>query len=145
MSKVFNKGDLVTFISNWDRRGTFIFQNAIVFSAGMKQMILTDETTGEEMGRNYKPVIGDGVGTFPRMTDSQAREHCLKLATAFIPAFIEDHEKHIALNNERWPDSGTGYDNGMRDDIEELHAPTGISYDEALVLLRAKMKADREA
>lgn len=146
MAKVFNKGDLVTHITNWDRRGTFIFQTAVVYSAGMKQMVLTDEPTGEEMGRNYKPVIGDddGTGTFHRMTDAEARAHCLKLGAAWIPSFIDSHEKMIAFNKERWPESGPGYENCMRRDIEQLHDPVGISYEEAMVILRAKMKADRE-
>jgi hypothetical protein len=89
MSKAaFTKGQKVTRIANWDGKGTFCFQQAIVESCGAKKMTLKCEETCVMMGNNFRPVAG-GVGdytdcyTFPRMTDDEAAEKCAEIGQIF--------------------------------------------------------------
>jgi len=122
MSKAFNKSDKVTFINDWDRKGTFYFQHAVVYSCGNKQMVLTDATSGEEMGRHYAPEHGEIIGTFPRMTDEEATAHCLKAAADYVAAQPEYYERMIKNNSERYPEDRY-YEKSMRADLEKIHEP----------------------
>jgi len=120
VSKQFSKNDQVTYITNWDRKGTFMFQHAVVYSCGNKQMVLTDAINGKEMGRHYSPEIGEAEGTFPRMTDDEAIAHCLKHAEVFIPQHIAYYERLIERNREnRFSDKG--YRDNIRKDIDRMH------------------------
>lgn len=127
MTKAFNKGDLVTYIADWDRKGTVYFRHAVVYSCGKKQMVLTDAETGEEMGRHFAPVRGeDGAcGTFPRMTDEDARAACLKAAERILERERAHYERCLAAGN------GADYDAAIRRNIEALHDPRAISHSEA--------------
>ena len=123
MSKAFKKGDAVTFISDWDRKGTVTFRDAIVHSCGKKQMILTDEQTGEEIGRHFKPEIGGEMGgTFPRMTEEEAVAKGLEIAERVLAKEREHFARCLAGNN------GESYDNAIRKNIAALHEPRVISY-----------------
>lgn len=85
----FTKGQKVTRIINWDSKGAFCFQQAIVESCGIKRMTLKCEESGHMMGRDFKPVAG-GEGdytnchTFPRVSDEEAAVKCVELAKAYL-------------------------------------------------------------
>lgn len=128
---MFKKGQEVTYITNYDRKGTFCYQQAIVYSCGKKRMVLTDEATGEEMGRNFKPVLGalepdiDGNilrkvgGAFPRMTDAEAEAACLSAAARWLEfqrAYLE------GLKLKAWAHAPEVMDKG----IAALHEPRAL-------------------
>lgn len=125
MAKAFNKGDEVTYINDWDRKGTVSFRHAVVYSCGKKQMVLTDAETGEEIGRHFRPEraeIGD-AGTFARMTDAEATAAALALADNIIVRETAHFER--CLQNET---AGEGYKNAIRRNLAALHEPRAASY-----------------
>ena len=136
MTKAFNKGDEVTYISDWDRRGTALFRHAIVYSCGKKQMVLTDAETGEEMGRHFRPEraeIGRG-GTFARLTDAEATAAALALAENILIDQTAHYER--CLQNDA---AGEGYKSSIRKSLAELHAPRAASYSELHAELLASL------
>lgn len=128
MNKAFKKGELVTYVASWDNKGTFYYVNAVVHSCGAKQMVLTDEATGEEMGRHFAPRIGDAEtvsisnwgATFKRMTDEQAEALCLELA-AKLPALWQAENERRAAHNEK-----IGRVMLLPYDLNELHEPRAL-------------------
>lgn len=127
MTKAFNKGDEVTYISDWDCKGTTFFRHAIVYSCGKKQMVLTDAETGAEMGRNFCPERAEigCVGTFARMTDAEATAAALALAENIIANEAARFERCLQDDT-----AGEGYKNAIRKDLAQLHAPRAASYSE---------------
>lgn len=128
MTKAFKKGDRVTYISDWDRKGTVYFVQAIVHSCGSKQMVLTNEATGEEMGRHFRPetgsletvVVGPNTyriagGTFPRMTDDEAVAAGLKVAAAIQQYQREQFARCLAGGHSEI------YNDAIRKNLAELH------------------------
>lgn len=132
MTKAFNKGDAVTFISDWDRMGTTFFRHAIVYACGKKQMVLTDAETGEEMGRHFIPVRAEigRSGTFARMTDAEATAAALALAENIIASETAQFER--CLQNDT---AGEGYKNAIRKNLTALHAPRAASHRELYAAL----------
>lgn len=128
----FKKGDLVTYIADWDRAGTVYYRQAVVFSCGKKQMVLTDAESGKEMGRHFKPAIGalettyNGNcatlpgGTFPRMDKDQAEAACLAVAAEILAYENARFARCLAGGH------GEGYDAAIRKDIAKLHEPRAI-------------------
>ena len=113
MAKAFTKGQEVTLISNWDGKGTFSYTHAIVYSCGQKQMILTDAMNNKELGRNFKPVMGEFYYTgavFPRMSDERA----IAVACEAASNFLKEEEIDISHKQTRavvdCVKSGTLYD-----------------------------------
>lgn len=127
MTKAFNKGDEVTYINDWDRKGTAYFRHAIVYSCGKKQMILTDAETGEEIGRRFTPARAEigRAGTFARMSDAEATAAALALAENILIAQTAHFER--CLQNRA---AGEGYRNSIRHDLADLHEPRAASYRE---------------
>jgi len=125
MTKAFNKGDEVTYISDWDRKGTVFFRHAIVYSCGKKQMVLTDAETGEEMGRHFIPARAEigNAGTFARMTDAEAAAAALALADNILVSETAHFER--CLQNDT---AGEGYKNSIRKSLAALHEPRAASY-----------------
>lgn len=123
----FKKGQAVTEISDWDRKGTVTFRHAVVYSCGKKQMVLTDAETGAEMGRHFRPEIGNDVsgGTFPRMTDDEAVAMGLKIAAA-IQQYQREHFARCLAGGH-----GEGYNRAIQKDIDALHDLRAVSYAEA--------------
>lgn len=135
MAKAFKKDQLVTFISDYDRKGTVYFVNAIVYSCGNKQMVLINEATGQEMGRHFKPtlgnievvyggpneVIGFPGGTFPRMTKEEAIEVGMKIAANIQQYNIARLNRCIEMNG-----TNAGYVAAIRKDLDALHELTVI-------------------
>lgn len=128
MSKAFKKGELVTYVASWDNKGTFYFVQAIVHSCGAKQMVLTSEETGEEMGRHYSPKAGDVEtlhmgnwgATFKRMTDAEAEALCLELA-AKVPSMWKAENERRRTHNEN-----IGRTVLCLYDLNEVHEPRAI-------------------
>jgi hypothetical protein len=131
MSKAFNKGDKVTHIASWDDKGTVTYRNALVHSCGMKQMILTDEATGEEIGRHFAPVLGSleesvrrcGV-TFPRMTEEEAIAACLKVGALWVEA----ERERIAACRAYYANERASYHAALDEDEAKLHEPRALRY-----------------
>lgn len=150
MAKDFKKGEKVTVISSWDRKGTAIYRHAIVYSCGNKQMVLTDEATGEEIGRHFSPCVGSleytikqhngwqsaspAGGTFKRMTDEEALEACLKVGAADVEYQTAHYERCLAGGH------GEGYNNAIRKDLAMLHEPRAMSHAEAIAEVRKSLK-----
>jgi hypothetical protein len=143
MAKAFTKGQEVTYISDWDRKGTVTFRHAVVYSCGAKQMVLTDAETGEEMGRHFRPAIGSlevvaqgnlramPGGTFPRMTDEEAVEAGLKIAAAIQAYERELFARCLAAGN------GESYNRAIQKDIDSLHDLRVVRYADAAAAIRA--------
>jgi len=130
----FKKGDAVTFIQDWNRKGAATYRHAVVYSCGKKQMVLTDAATGEEMGRHFAPKLGDDFGgTFPRMTDAEAAAAALKVGERVI-AREKAHFEHCLTR-----DASEGYLAAIRKDLAEIEAatPQGIEYADAIAVIRA--------
>lgn len=140
-TKAFTKGDLVTKISDWDRKGTVSFRHAIVYSCGKKRMVLTDAVTGEEIGRNFRPQVeqyGFDV-VVPRLTDEQAIEAGLAMGAKIVAR--ELHQMEVAIERSGYtPDHG--YVRAMRKGIAALHEPRCASYDELSEEVRARVAAE---
>ena len=128
MSKAFTKGQKVTYICSWDNKGTVAYRQAVVHSCGAKQMVLTDEVTGEEMGRHFAPVLGslDNIrsfnygGTFPRMSDDDAAALSLEVGAKVIEAVKADVEYRLTL---------PAYTKeGQAQRLAELHEPRALNY-----------------
>lgn len=143
MAKAFTKGQEVTYIADWNRKGTVTFRHAVVYSCGAKQMVLTDAETGEEMGRHFSPKVGSletviengcyrmAGGTFPRMTDEQAVEAGLKVAAA-IQAYEREHFARCLAGGH-----GESYNAAIQKSIAALHDLRAISYAEASAAIKA--------
>lgn len=139
MTKAFKKGDEVTYINDWDRKGTAFYRNAVVYSCGKVQMVLTDAETGEEIGRHFKPAIGELTGTFPRMTEAEAIEQCLKVGASVVEAETKRLNHCLKVSEENcW---GTGYDASIRKDLAALHEPRAGKHEELVKAIRAAVAA----
>ena len=122
MTKAFKKNDLVTYIADWDRKGTVYYRNAIVHSCGKVQMVLVDAETGACMGRHFRPVEGDERGgTFARLTEEDAIALGLHIAERLL---VKERE-HFKRCLEKWGDE-PGYAAAIRKDEAELHEPRVI-------------------
>jgi hypothetical protein len=124
MTKAFNKGDAVTYISDWDRKGSTYYRHAIVYSCGRKQAVLTDAETGEEIGRHFRPecaALGN-AGIFTRLTDAEATAAALALAANIIADETEHYERCLQI------DASEGYKNAIRKALAALHAPDAAPY-----------------
>jgi hypothetical protein len=125
MGKAFIKGQEVTYFHNWDSRGTVSYRHARVFSCGNKQMVLTDLETGEELGRAFRPEIGDATKvqlftgyTFPRMSDDEAVATGLKIGKAIVEAQNARYDECIRRNSD-----SASYCERTEKERSELHEP----------------------
>lgn len=117
--KAFEKNELVTYIADWDRKGTFYFQQAIVRSCGAKRLHLVDASNGANMGRNFAPVVAEAYytnqHTFKYLTNEEAAAKCIELAEAFLIEEKAQLEKQVAL------DVSEQHTKCMHEQLEELH------------------------
>lgn len=131
--KAFTKGEEVTVLNTWDNKGTVSFTHAVVYSCGTKQMVLTDATTGNEIGRHFKPVRSNGESlpvnasngwelTFSRLSDEGATRICLELGASIVAYEIEQGEKCLSRHSDH-----EGYCNAIKRDMEQLHEPRAIN------------------
>jgi hypothetical protein len=133
MGKAFTKGQEVTILASWDNKGTVYYRDAIVHSCGQKQMVLTSAHTGEELGRHFRPVLGDieqarafWLGVFPRMTEEQAVASCLRAAGLVLKTertFLAERKAKYSHN--------TGYIRCIEKDEAALHEPAALNRNDA--------------
>lgn len=119
----FAKGQPVTFLSNWDRKGTVRIVNLTVHSCGKKQMVLVDDTGVKFEGRFFKPMTDQGVldgVVWPRLSDAEAEAAALALGQVIIEYELAHAERCIARYG--YPEAH-GYTKAMRKGIAELHEP----------------------
>jgi len=134
--KAFTKGQAVTYIVNFDENGLFVFRQAVVYSCGKKQMVLTDATTGEEIGRHFRPELGGkNGGTFPGMTDGQAIARCEELAAAYL---VE--QAAFLLRLSRTTEFGAAYAQHMAEKLGELGEARGMDYNKAPLYVCAQFR-----
>ena len=118
MKAQFKKGDKVTYFGSWNNKGVSFFTHAIVHSCGSKQMVLICEATGEVMGRHFAPVVGskNGIGTFPRVSDSATKLHGFGLARDFKANRIANLESYIARSSNPF------YIKSVREELNDVIA-----------------------
>lgn len=85
-SNRFKKGQKATRIFSYDGKGTFAYQQAIVYSCGKKRMILIDAKNGEVLGRHFSPDGKDAPYqiTLEEMSEEQAKHTALKMAREYV-------------------------------------------------------------
>lgn len=115
----FTKGDTVCWVADWDRKGTVRIVEAIVYSCGKKQMVLTSAATGKELGRNYSPTPEQNCFSVITLENDRTKVEALALEIA---------EKIIAYQNAHYErclagDHEEGYTRMIRKSHAELHAP----------------------
>ncbi len=128
MAKDFKKGDAVTIIQDWDRRGTVSAHNATVYSCGKVRMVLTDTTTGEELGREFSPnaATGTDFGTRMRLTADELATVGLAIATRRVEA-----TRAIYLSKLEEYKDNRGFCFNTQEDLDELHTPKVELHDAA--------------
>lgn len=120
--KQFKKGDLVTYLQNWDHQGTVRVLDLVVHSCGAKQMILVDEQGQKYQGRNFHPT-GEQWGSgrvWPRLSPEAAEAAALALGADIVERERARMEQRIAVYD--YPEDH-GYTRAMRECIARLHEP----------------------
>ena len=144
--KHFNKGDRVTLVQLWSRTtGAFYSREAVVYSCGAKQMVLTDAETGVEIGRNFRPEpeqYGDGI-VIKTPGIAAAREMALAMSADWLVAEIERKRNAIERTAAQGY-SSPGYVKAMQDDIDNLlkQVPSHLTYAEGRAIVE-KAVAER--
>ena len=135
---MFTKGQKVTHISRRNNLGDFTYRDAIVYSCGKKRMILTDEITGEEIGRNYNP-SGETFGEFtvPRISV----EDTIALASEKSKEFRIKKEE--LLRHCLTIDASDSYKQAIQVQLDELlnHNPVIMTHSEAKEIVKKKVAA----
>jgi hypothetical protein len=136
--KAFTKGDRVTIISNWDRKGTVVYRPGIVHSCGKKQMTIYCPVKGDEIGHHFQPKRAEGnvCGVHPAMSDEAA------IAIALIAGADKKARSERAIAHYGYGEDH-GYTKSVRRGIAELHEPRALSHEQAMVGIRAIL--DRRA
>ena len=133
---MFTKGQKVTHISRWNNLGDYVYRDAIVHSCGKIRMILTDEITGEEIGRNYKP-SGETYGEFtvPRLNVEDAITFATEKSNEFRIK-EEQRLRHRLTNN-----GSDSYKSAIQKDLNELlnHVPVILTFHEAREIVKKKI------
>ena len=128
MGKAFKKGQKVTFIWNWDSKGTVYVRQATVHSCGTQQLKLTCDLTGEEFGHNLRPEVAAAgkKGTRPRIEgEALAAE-----ATAVAVSILEEQRLHFQFCLSQ-TGTGEGYRKHIQRDLGLLHEPRVLTHAEA--------------
>ena len=118
--KTFTKGQPVTFLQNWDDKGTVRIVDLTVYSCGKKQMVLVDGSGTKFEGRHFYP--GETQHSYSRvvarLTKDDAVAAALALGAEIVAAERDRKEQLIACY-----DFGeqAGYTKAMRLDIAALH------------------------
>ncbi len=132
--KAFKKGDRVTRIFDWDGKGTIAIREAIVYSCGMKRMVLTDAVTGDEIGREFRPERADLADratrwgadlTFPALDRDEAIVIALESGVAVAASVRAGCEKRI-----RQETGNEGFVKAMEQKIANLHEARFVVIDD---------------
>lgn len=135
-AKAFKKGDLVTIISNWDRKGTVVYRPGVVHSCGAKQMTIYCPIKGDEIGHHFQPKRAEGnmLGVHARMSDEQAE--AIALACGADVVADEKRRMEAAIAHYGYPETD-GYTRAVRKGIAELHEPRAMSHEQAMAAIHA--------
>lgn len=117
----FKKGQPVTYLYDWDRRGTVRAVDLFVYSAGKKQMILVDANGAKFAGHNFRPCVKQGYDdgcneVHPRLTEAEANELGLALAERILTYERAHFARCLAAHSD-----DRGYCAAVQKDLERLH------------------------
>jgi|688.fasta_scaffold99366_7 hypothetical protein len=125
----FSKGDKVTVIGDWDRSGTVWFTQGIVYSCGKRRMIVTDERTGEQLGKefhvnfegkslnDYSPLV------LPRLEGDALQDKAVELAGGVIAWWRNLYRNRLEKYRLNGDEQGVEI---MEEQLELLHEPRVI-------------------
>jgi hypothetical protein len=122
---MFVKGQLVTFLQNWDNKGTVRICDLVVYSCGKKQMILVDCHGEKFEGRHFYPTesqYGSGV-VVPRLSREDAEIAALNLGETIVT--MERTRMENCIAHYGYPESH-GYTKAVRQGIAELHEARAV-------------------
>ena len=117
----FKKGDQVTLYQRYNNLGALRVTHCVVHSCGKKQMVLTDLTSGEEVGRHFKPVNGEGwtnEWVLPTVDAEATEAKALELAQLSI-----DREVAHLTRRLEWAQTSDQSEHYIRATSEELALP----------------------
>lgn len=119
---MFTKGQQVTFLCNWDSKGTVAIVDLIVHSCGKKQMILVDDQGIKYQGRLFFPT--EDQLNFSRVVSRLSPEAAEALALE-IGAQVATHEAAEKLRKIAHYGYGEehAYTRSMRKSIADIHEP----------------------
>lgn len=124
MGKAFTKGQRVTVICDWDRKGTVWVRHATVHSCGSKVLRLTCDVTGEEFGWCFAPAVAQHgcVGVRPYLDGAALDAE----ATAVAVNALERERAHLTFARDRvanGPHPCHRYIAAMNANLAALHEP----------------------
>ena len=119
---MFTKGQKVTYIRDWDRKGTVTINQLVVHSCGKKQMILVDENGKKFSGQNFLPKNEQYFSglVVDRVEGEEAEELAIKVAENILQKEREHFNRCLSSGREE------GYNAAIRDSIAKLHEPEFI-------------------
>jgi hypothetical protein len=125
MKKSFNKGDEVTILTDWDGKGTVAYRHCVVYSCGLKRLVLLDAETGECIGRDFTPKKAESLSDllleyqsiFSRLSGDEVRG----LAIPCAEAILVEEKNHIEFRLEDSPNENCRL--RQLKELEALHEP----------------------
>ena len=107
---MFTKGQIVTYITEWNDGKDFAYTIAEVVSCGKKQMALKCVESGNMMGRHYSPTgidtwVRDGMtlaGTYADMTEAEVIDLCNSKSAARKDEEMEALANRRVDENDYW-------------------------------------------
>jgi hypothetical protein len=123
--KTFTKGQPVTFLQNWDSKGTVRIVELTVYSCGKKQMVLVDGSGTKFEGRHFYPseTQHSYSRVVARLTKDDAVAAALALGAEVVAGERGRMEKMIAHYDYG---EQAGYTKAVRRDIAALHEPRAV-------------------
>jgi hypothetical protein len=123
--KTFTKGQPVTFLQNWDDKGTVRIVGLTVYSCGKKQMVLVDDVGAKFEGRRFYP--GETQHSYSRVVARLTKDDAVAAALALgaeIVAAERDRKEQLIARYDFGEQAG--YTKAMRRDIAALHEPRAV-------------------
>ena len=119
---MFTKGQKVTYIRDWDRKGTVTINQLVVHSCGKKQMILVDENGKKFSGQNFLPKNEQYWGgvVVDRLEGDEAEKLAIEVAEKIIKKEMAHYNRCLEGGH------GEGYDEVIRENIAKIHSPEFI-------------------
>jgi hypothetical protein len=121
----FVKNQEVTYLQNWDSKGTVRIIDLIVYSCGRKQMVLVDATGKKFEGCLFQPTeeqIQYGR-VVPRLSPEAALTAALELGATIVALERASMENSIARAGKS---ETHNYTKSMREEIAKLHEPRAV-------------------
>lgn len=127
MTKAFTKGQKVTVIGDWNGKGTCYVRQATVHSCGTKQLKLTCDSTGDEFGRNLRPVVAEAgqPGVRPRLEGAALEAEAMSVAVTVLES---ERARLTHCRDKVGPTAGYGYTEAMQRGLDALKTPVWGHY-----------------